>query len=104
MRHVKKHFRQRGWEVRDVSKQKPGYDLLCTRSRSTVHVEVKGISGSLRRFIITAAEKRQWMADKCFVLALVTNARSANPTLDLYRGPESIQRFYFEALSFMASG
>ena len=104
MKHVTKHFRRRGWEVIDVSKQNCHYDLSCTRKKSTVHVEVKGIKGSVRKFIITAPEKRQWEGDRSFVLAIVTNARSTKPNIDLHRGPESIRRFYFEALSFIASG
>ena len=100
MRHVARHFQGNGWTVRDVSKEKLGYDLLCTRRKSSLHVEVKGIAGSGRRFIITAAERRRWMTDQSFVLALVTMARTASPTLDLHRGPSSIAGFHFEPLSF----
>jgi hypothetical protein len=104
VKYVKKHFQQRGWQVRDVSSEKCGYDLFCSRRKSAVHVEVKGVAGSLRRFIITAAERRQWEIDKSFVLAIVTSARSAKPSLDIFRGSDSIKRFYFEPLSFMVSG
>ena len=104
VRHVVSHFRINGWNVRDVSRDKVGYDLVCVRKSSRLHVEVKGVSGSKRQFIITRAERQKWMVDKLFVLALVTKARSAKPQLDLSRGPESTRLFQFDVLSFIASG
>jgi hypothetical protein len=103
VRHVVSHFRINGWSVRDVSRDKVGYDLACTRNKSSLYVEVKGVTGSKRQFIITRAERRQWMADKSFVLALVTNARR-KPSLELHRGPKSSMLFHFEVISFIASG
>lgn len=100
---VTRHFRSLGWGVRDISKEKRGYDLLCTRKGARLHVEVKGVTGSKRQFIITVGERRLWQTDRSFVLALVTNARSTNSTLDFFPGPGSAQRFHFEPLAFMAS-
>src|SRR5437773_2012522 len=104
IKHVTKHLRSLGWQVRDISQHKLGYDLSCRKRKSALHVEVKGIAGPRRQFIITRAERRQWGTDKTFALALVTNARKTKPTLDLYRGPRSIGLFQFEPLSFMALG
>jgi len=99
IRHVTRHFRGNDWTVHDVSKKKLGYDLLCTRGKSSLHVEVKGIAGRNGNSLFTAGERRRWMADQSFVLALVTKAGTASPTLDLHRGPSSIAGFQFEPLS-----
>jgi hypothetical protein len=104
MKHLSKHLKARGWKVNDVSLRKLGYDLHCTRGRSTMHVECKGIAGSRLSFIITRAEQKQWQTNPSFVLGVVTNARSKNPQVDLFRGKRSLSRFRFEPLSFMAIG
>ena len=104
VKHVVRYFRNRGWTVRDHSNKKLGYDLSCTRGRSRLHVEVKGTTGSKNQFIITASERRHWLEDKSFVLALVMKARSTRPTLQLYYGAGSMRRFHFEPIAFMAFG
>ncbi len=103
VQHVTRHFRNRGWQVRDVSKEKRGYDLDCTRKVLHLKVEVKGVAGAKRRFPITAAERRLWSRDQQFVLALVMHARRKYATLELFRGPASIRRFKFVPLQFMAA-
>jgi len=104
IKHATKHLRSLGWQVRNISRKNLGYDLSCRKKKSVLHVEVKGIAGSKRRFVITPGERQQWSTDKAFALALVTNARKTKPTLDLYRGAKSIGLFQFEPLSFMAVG
>ena len=103
VQHVMRYFRAREWAVRNVSGEKQGYDLHCTRRGLTLKVEVKGITGTKRRFLITAAERRLWGADRRFVLALVTRAGRRHASLELFRGPSSIQLFHFEPLQFMAA-
>jgi hypothetical protein len=102
MRHVTTYLRRHGWGVSDVSLKNLGYDLLAQKRRAVLHVEVKGVGGSERKFIITRGEKRQWSHDSTFVLALVRNARARTPTLDFYRGRNGIRGFHFDPLSFMA--
>ena len=103
MRHVSSFFTKNGWTVEDVSMEKRGYDLLCNRGRRHLHVEVKGVAGGRKQFQITAREKRLWAADRAFVLALVTRAKCVNASLDLFRGADSLRRFYFEPMSYMAA-
>lgn len=101
---VTKHLRSRGWRVNDVSPQKLGYDLLCQKGKAVLHVEVKGIGGATIRFIITAAERTEWQTDPRFVLAAVTNACKASAKITFFKGLDSLNRFRFQAISYMASG
>lgn len=103
MKYVALTFRQNCWKVEDVSSERRGYDLLCKRDRSQIHVEVKGVTGVKRRFPITAGEKRRWATDDQFVLALVTRAKTARPRLDLFRGPTALRQFHFEPISYIAA-
>ncbi len=98
---VMRHFRKRGWTVRDVSSENRGYDLLCSRGRREFHVEVKGAAGNYPEFSITVNERRTWRNDRSFVLAVVLQALS-QPKLLLFRGPEALRRFRFRPLSYMA--
>ncbi len=103
MTHVARTFRRSGWTVNDVSSEKHGYDLLCKRDRSQLHVEVKGVAGARRQFPITAREKRLWATDTAFVLALVTRAKTKRPSLDLFRGLTALRQFHFEPISYIAA-
>jgi Domain of unknown function (DUF3883) len=44
MHRAEQEFRNRGYDVEDVSQKKP-YDLLCTRPNEKKYVEVKGTQG-----------------------------------------------------------
>jgi len=103
VQHVLRHFSSCGWRVRDVSKERRGYDLYCSRKGLHLKVEVKGIAGTKRRFQITAAEHKLWSQDQRFVLALVTRACRKHATPELFRGPASIRRFHFAPLQFTAT-
>lgn len=103
VRHVTRYFRRRGWTVEDVSREKRGYDLLCKRAGANLCVEVKGVAGARRQFLITAREKRLWAVDGTFVLALVTRAASRRSSVELFRGPDTLQSFHFEPISYIAS-
>jgi hypothetical protein len=103
VKHVTSFFTRKGWTVEDVSKEKRGYDLLCNRDRSHLHVEVKGVAGGRRQFQITAREKRIWATDTSFVLALVTRAKSVHPSLDLFKGPKTLRQFHFQPISYFAA-
>ena len=67
-----RHYREAGWEVEDISLQKLGYDIRCTRDDEELHVEVKGVSSDgsdvnlTRNEVIHACEYR---ASALFVLS-----------------------------------
>ncbi len=46
MRAASEYYKERGYEVSDVSRQNAGYDLLCKRRDEVLRVEVKGIEGA----------------------------------------------------------
>lgn len=99
---VKQWYEREGWLVKDVSRDKVGYDLHCTKSAQTKCVEVKGTSGLEQQFIITNNELEKSQSDPDFVLAIVTNALT-KPTLTQYRGSELQDHFQFQAISLHAS-
>lgn len=102
MRFASAHFVRHNWSVRDVSKANLGYDLARPRGSSTLHVEVKGSTGSDQKFIITANERAAWERDRAYVLALVTKAASNRPTLFIFRGSNALRRFVMEPIAFAA--
>jgi hypothetical protein len=73
MQRAEDEFRERGYNVKDVSKRKP-FDLLCTKANEKKYVEVKGTQGSGVEIVLTAGEVKfiqNNMAD-C-VLCIVKN-------------------------------
>jgi hypothetical protein len=103
LRHVIKYFERRHWRVKNLSESKLGYDLLCTRRKAILYVEVKGVSGSKQQFPMTRAEQKLWLTEKIFAVAVVTNALRKKPLLSLYHGPRSAKTFHFEPLNYMVS-
>jgi hypothetical protein len=102
---VTRDYHSRGWTVESKEKQakKPGYDLLCSRGPVVHHVEVKGISGPVCSFEITANEKKRAEDDPAFWLIAVTQTLNAKRRrLTKFTGPELIRRFSFTPTSFSA--
>jgi hypothetical protein len=71
---VKRHYKRGGFKVRSCERDNLGYDLEVKNGRTTLHVEVKGISGAGIRFPITAGEVNCAARDASFRLAVVTDA------------------------------
>jgi Domain of unknown function (DUF3883) len=68
---VRRHYQDQDWAVEDVSDHE-SYDLLCTKGGATCSVEVKGITGSGGRVIVTANEVRSALQNRAMsVLAVV---------------------------------
>ncbi len=99
---AKKWYRERGWRVRLVAMEKPGFDLQCKKNKIEEHVEVKGVSGTIPSFQITAAEKRKAKEDRDFVLFVVTSAHSKHPIPRRWHGSDFLKKFDFEPLQFIA--
>ncbi|XYI02550.1 protein NO VEIN domain-containing protein [Sorangium sp. So ce1128] len=96
-------YQKDGWKVVDVSKEKRGYDLKCSRRRAEEHVEVKGVRGDRESFMITRGEVEQARGDSAFVLVLVTGALSERPVVRRYSGREMLDKFDLQPLAFQAN-
>ena len=99
---VKGYFRKCGYKISSREKECLGYDFDVSRNRETLHVEVKGISGSELRFPITANEIASAKSDPVFQLAVVTHARSKAPTIQIFGGKRFLQQVTLRPLAFYA--
>lgn len=72
MRKVVEHFH--GWAYEDVSMQKVGWDITCTRDADERHVEVKGVSGRHPSVLLTRNEIDKAAGDPLWSLVVVTQA------------------------------
>lgn len=76
--YVRSVYEAAGWSIRSVEADKIGYDLVAQRGSRERHLEVKGISGPIPRFILTANEHRSAGEDSRFRLCAVTSATIAS--------------------------
>ena len=100
--YVSEWYRLQGWTVTSVESEKRGYDLVCERASSELHVEVKGMNGNGKQFILTAREFETGFQDSKFVLALVSSALSEKPTLQQWTAKEFREAFTFNAIHYWA--
>ena len=71
--------------VQDVSARNMGWDLTATLPDDEEwHIEVKGVSGTRPVVLLTANECRAASADDSWELAVVTQALSKNPVVQVY--------------------
>jgi hypothetical protein len=101
VRIVTSDFRRLGWEVESVEKQRIGFDLLCVKGGQTRKVEVKGVSGNMPSFILTAGELRA-AADENFALHVVLNALSKAPVVKKWSGKQMKKDFAFTPIQLQA--
>ena len=99
---VTRWYRKQGWRVKSIEQEKQGFDLICHKGNIEEHVEVKGTSGNICTFIITANEVKQAKQNPKFVLCIVTEALSKTPKLVCYSGEDFLQEFSLEALQYKA--
>ncbi len=102
VRAVTEHYEAEGWDVRSVERDKCGFDLKCSKSQAVEHVEVKGVRGTERCFLITAGEVKKSRTNRSFVLWVVTAALSADRILTRYTGPEFHKSFELSSVQFRA--
>ncbi len=99
---AKKWYRDRGWTVNSVENDRCGYDLNCRKENREENIEVKGVSGQIPSFIVTAGEVTQARKNPNFVLCVVTKALSKEKRMSRYTGGEFLAKFILEALQFRA--
>lgn len=100
---VTRKYRSHGWNVESCEKECLGYDLRCKKGSSNMHIEVKGVQGSIPNFILTRNEKRVAQNDKAFRLVIVTYAlEPTKQRLETFTGRQLLREFTFEPMSFVA--
>ena len=91
-----------GYTVISRENEKIGYDLEAKKRGSVLHVEVKGVSGSIVQFPITTGEVRCGESDPTWHLFVVTGATSKSPVLHRFTWREFVAGFARTPLAFMA--
>lgn len=99
---VRKHFVKRGYEVVSREKENVGYDFDVKKKDELIHVEVKGISGSVLKFPITANEVACSQTDKKFKLAVVTEATTPKREVHIFEAKVFLKNFELTPLAFFA--
>jgi hypothetical protein len=100
---VKRYFKRKDYTVRSREQEKCGYDLEVRNGRSTLHVEVKGVSNGSLAFPITEGEVRCAKTDPQFRLAVVTEALTVkHRKIHLYSGQQFVRQFTRRPLAYMA--
>ena len=79
-----------GWIVEDVSALNCGWDITATKGPRVRHIEVKGVSGSVPKVLITRTELRAAGEDLNWQLVVVTEALTS-PNVREY-GPDAVRR------------
>jgi Domain of unknown function (DUF3883) len=93
VRFVKARLRRDGYKVISRENEICGYDLDATRNGSTLHVEVKGVSGDSPRFHITSNELKRAEEDPDWRLAVVLQAHT-RPRMDAYIPGKQVRRLF----------
>jgi hypothetical protein len=86
--------------VRSVEPDKVGYDLVVSRADEKVHMEVKGVRGRQRAFLMTHRERLQAQVDPLFGLCVVTRALGPDPQLHWWSGRELERVFEFRPIAY----
>lgn len=98
----KKHFKDRGYTLVSRESEKIGYDFDARRKTQELHIEVKGISGPVTKFIITAKEAECARADGNFRLAAGTEATTKNRKVHVFTGKGFLKKFGLKPISYFA--
>ena len=86
VQHIERVYRDAGYQITSVEAAHCGWDLTATRGDEELHIEVKGVSGALPRFFLTANEYDTALVDPKWRLAVVTDAVS-QPRTTYLDGP-----------------
>lgn len=89
---VIEHYTKKGFSYTDVTKRNCGFDFIFEKGNKLRNVEVKGTSGTIRRFFLTSNEDayRQFPTWR---LAMVTNALGDAPAVQVYNNHQFTREF-----------
>jgi Domain of unknown function (DUF3883) len=98
---AKRWYRQGGWKVRSVERERVGFDLKCVKGPEEEQVEVKGVQGPGLSLVITAGEVRHLQEVPGGVVFIVNNTLT-KPSPTRLSGREFLGRFELVPLSYNA--
>jgi len=99
---VRTYFERLNYEVISRETEKLGYDFDAIRNGEKIHIEVKGISGSVLRFPITANEVDCARNDQKFRLAVVTEAVTSQRKIHIFSSKDFRSSFGLRPLAYFA--
>ena len=97
-----KHYEERGYTHKDMTKANCGYDFSFTKAGKELHVEIKGTSGASKHFYLTRNEHHGLESNEKWLLALVTNALTSTPNVNIYTPEEVNKNFNFDPICYEA--
>ncbi len=99
---VTRRLKRDGWEVTSVESLAIGYDLVAKHGNKIRNIEVKGVSGSEPKFVITENEASASKSDDNWELWIVTDALSKKPTLQNFTASQFNKKFVLKPISYRA--
>ena len=100
--YVTQEFLSRGYDIQDHQTENLGYDLLATKGRSKLLVEVKGTDSLLPQFFLSRNERKCSLRNSEWRLAVVCSARNS-PRLIEYTTQQMEKTFAFSPLAWACS-
>jgi hypothetical protein len=100
--YAKQSFQKDGYKVRSVESLNLGYDLVANKGSTELHLEVKGVSGNVPNFIITANETELAKRDKSFRLIIVLNALNKSKSLLKLNNDQFFKKYDLNAIAYRA--
>ena len=97
---VVSEYESKGWKVKSVESENIGYDLLCKRASKEEHVEVKGLSGEDRNFILTQNELKNAKENPNYLFYIVRNALKKKPKGNRYTYNEFKKYYDYTPLAY----
>lgn len=97
--YVTRVYEREGYKIESHEKYNRGYDLLATKMKEVLHLEVKGTGGAVERFFLTRNEKKCAVELRTWRLCLVTNAK-INPEMTSCTFAQIGQKYQLDALAW----
>ena len=88
-----KYYEDKKYNVESHESKNCGYDLLATRGKSILEIEVKGTASKEEQFFISRNELNRMNNSSRWKLAIVTEALSDNRKLEIYSPKEVKKKF-----------
>ena len=98
------YFESKGFKSERVTHLSCGYDFIFLNGSIELHVEVKGTANDAPRFFLTRNEHAKGMTfNPAWRLAMVTNALTDNPKIEIYEAKKLSKEFDIEPYIFLGT-